>query len=196
MSHLGRPLEFNPDQAVDAATQVFWCKGYEATSMAELLDAMNLSRSSLYQAFGSKQQLFERCLTHYGDWQFGSMEKNLAEATSGRSFIINTFAAIVNTAQQLEGARGCLIVNSANEFGQSEPGVANILSEGLERFAGIFMDAVVKAQAEGDISTDSDPEALANYLMMSLTGLRTMIKAGADKRVAEEAVTLTLRTLG
>ncbi len=125
-----------------------------------------------------------------------SMANDLEEAISGHSFIVNTFMAIVNTAQQPEGARSCLIVNSANEFGQSEPGIANVLADSLQRFAEIWVDAITKAQAQGDISTDSDPDALANYLMMSLSGLRTMIKAGADKQAAQEMATLTLRTLG
>jgi TetR/AcrR family transcriptional repressor of nem operon len=68
--NLGRPLEFNPATVLDAAIEVFWRKGYVATSMLDLLEAMDLSKSSLYQTFGSKQKLFERCLARYTDWLF------------------------------------------------------------------------------------------------------------------------------
>ncbi len=195
MNTLGRPLEFDPDKAIDAAVEVFWRKGYEATSMTDLLEAMNLSKSSLYQTFGSKQQLFERCLSRYADRLSAEMAKDLEEAKSGRSFIEDTFGGVADTAQQPEGAKGCLIANSANEFGQREPALAAPVSDGLNRFARIFMDAVIKGQAEGSISADADPRALGNYLVGTMNGLRTMIKAGADRRSAKGMVTLILKAL-
>ncbi len=195
MNTLGRPLEFDPDKAIDAAVEVFWCKGYEATSMTDLLEAMNLSKSSLYQTFGSKQQLFERCLSRYADRLSAEMAKELKEAKSGRSFIEDTFGGVADTAQQPEGAKGCLIANSANEFGQRKPALATPVRDGLNRFARIFTDAVVKAQAEGSISADADPRALGNYLIGTMNGLRTMIKAGADRHSAKGMVTLILKAL-
>lgn len=195
MNTLGRPLEFDPEKAIDAAVEVFWRKGYESTSMTDLLEAMKLSKSSLYQTFGSKQQLFERCLSRYADRLSAEMANDLKEAKSGRSFIEDTFGGVADTAQQPEGAKGCLIANSANEFGQREPALAVPVSDGLNRFARIFMDAVVKGQAEGSISADADPRALGNYLIGTMNGLRTMIKAGADRRSAKGMVTLILKAL-
>lgn len=195
MNTLGRPLEFDPDKAIDAAVEVFWRKGYEATSMSDLLEAMSLSKSSLYQTFGSKQQLFERCLSRYTDRLSAEMAQELEEAKSGRSFIENTFAEVADTAQQPEGAKGCLIANSASEFGQREPALASPVRDGLNRFAKIFTDAIVKAQADGSISADADPRALGTYLIGTMNGLRTMIKAGADRRSAKGMVTLILKAL-
>jgi TetR/AcrR family transcriptional repressor of nem operon len=192
MNALGRPLEFDPEVALDAAVQVFWRQGYEATTMTDLLAAMSLSKSSLYQTFGSKQQLFERCLARYVDWLSAKMAKELAGSESGRSFIEDTFQAVANTAQQSEGARGCLIANSANEFGQREPTLAIPVADGLQRFSRVFMEAVQRAQSEGSISAEADPRAMANYLLGTMNGLRTMIKAGADKRSAKGMVTLIL----
>jgi TetR/AcrR family transcriptional repressor of nem operon len=195
MNTLGRPLEFDPDQALDAAVEVFWCKGYEATSMTDLLEAMNLSKSSLYQTFGSKQQLFRRCLSRYVDRLSAKMAQDLEDANSGRGFIESTFVSIANTAQQPEGAKGCLVGNSANEFGQREPTLTAPVTDGLNRFAKVFVEAVVRAQAEGSISTDADPRALGNYLVGTMNGLRMMIKAGADRRSAKGMVTLILKAL-
>jgi TetR/AcrR family transcriptional repressor of nem operon len=195
MNKLGRPLEFNPQKAVDAAIEQFWQQGYEATSLTDLLDTMNLSRSSLYQTFGSKQQLFERCLAQYGDWLAASMAKDLEEAASGKSFIANFFMDIANTAEEPEGTKSCLMVNSANEFGQSNAAVAAVMSEKLQRIASVFVEAIQRAQREGDVSPQSDPAALTNYLMMSLAGLRTMVKTGADKNSTKGIVTLILQSV-
>jgi len=97
MNSLGRPLEFDPDKAIDSAMEVFWCKGYEATSMTDLLNAMDLSKSSLYHTFGSKQRLFERCLTQYADMLSTNMEKELNASRSGRSFIENWVEVLLRT---------------------------------------------------------------------------------------------------
>jgi TetR/AcrR family transcriptional repressor of nem operon len=193
--NLGRPLEFDPDTAVDAAVEVFWLKGYEAATMTDLLEAMELSKSSLYQTFGSKRKLFERCLTRYVEWLSAKMVKELSEAESGRGFIENTFNEVASSARESEGTKGCLIANSANEFGQREPEFSVPVAEGLQRFTQVFMDAIIRAQSEGDISNDADPHALANYLMGTMNGLRTMIKAGTDKRSAKGMVTLILKAL-
>jgi TetR/AcrR family transcriptional regulator, transcriptional repressor for nem operon len=195
MSSLGRPLEFDPDKAIEIAMEVFWCMGYENTSMTDLLGAMDLSKSSFYQTFGSKQQIFERCLKRYADMLSKNMEKELNAADSGRRFIENLFDTIANTAQQAEGAKGCLMVNSANEFGQRDPAIAISLNEGLLLFTEIFMKAVKRAQSEGEISVDADPHAIVDYLHVSVSGLRTMIKAGADIKSAKGTVALILKAL-
>ncbi|MBZ0276633.1 MAG: TetR/AcrR family transcriptional regulator [Anaerolineae bacterium] len=192
----GRPLEFNPEVALNAAQEVFWRNGYEATSMMDLLEAMNLSKSSLYQTFGSKQQLFERCLAHYTDWLSAKMVKALEESPSGRKFIEDSFMEVAETAQQPTGAKGCLIANSANEFGQRVPALTIPVVNGLERFIGVFMDAVIRAQSEGDIPAEADAYALASYLLGSMNGLRTMIKAGTDRHSAKGMVALILKALG
>ena len=195
MSNLGRPLEFDPDKAVDIAMEVFWCRGYETTSMTDLLAAMDLSKSSFYQTFGNKQQIFERCLKRYADMLSTNMEKELNAASSGRRFIENMFDTIANTAQQTEGAKGCLMVNSVNEFGQRDPSIAISLDEGLLLFTEILIKAVKRAQSEGEISADADPRAIANYLHVNISGLRTMIKAGADKKSTKGTVALILKAL-
>jgi TetR/AcrR family transcriptional regulator, transcriptional repressor for nem operon len=188
-------MEFDPDKAIDIAMEVFWCRGYENTSMTDLLGAMDLSKSSFYQTFGNKRQIFERCLKRYADMLSKNMEKELNAADSGRRFIENLFDTIANTAQQAEGAKGCLMVNSANEFGQRDPAIAISLNEGLLLFTEIFMKAVKRAQSEGEISADADPHAIVNYLHVSVSGLRTMIKAGADIKSAKGTVALILRAL-
>ena len=95
----GRPLEFDPDAALDAAMQIFWRNGYENTSMQNLLDGMNLSKSSLYQAFGGKQALFERCMTRYGDEMIASLRHALQESPSGLGFIRQFLESVLDEAR-------------------------------------------------------------------------------------------------
>ncbi|MEW6590945.1 MAG: TetR/AcrR family transcriptional regulator [Pseudomonadota bacterium] len=191
----GRPLEFDPDAALDAAMQVFWRQGYENTSIQDLLDVTGLSKSSLYQAFGGKQALFERCMTHYGDEMIGSLRDALQHSPSGLRFIRRFLESVLDEARGVCEARGCLVLNTANEFARRNPQIANAVSQGLNRFHEVLRAAVVRAQQEGDIPPERDAFMLATYLVSSMSGLKTMSKAGADEAALKGVIDLTLRAL-
>lgn len=191
----GRPLEFDPDAALTAATHLFWRKGYENTSMQDLLDAMNLSKSSLYQAFGGKQALFERCMSHYGDLMIGQLRAALADAPSGLVFIRHFLESVLDEARGTCEARGCLVLNTANEFARRDPRIAEAVAQGLGRFHGVVLEAVQRAQREGDIAPERDAVGLANYLVSSMSGLKTLSKSGADEASLRGIIELVLETL-
>jgi TetR/AcrR family transcriptional repressor of nem operon len=191
----GRPLEFDPDAALDAAMQAFWRNGYENTSMQDLLDAMNLSKSSLYQAFGGKQALFERCMTRYGDEMIGALREALQHSPSGLGFIRQFLESVLDEARGVCEARGCLVMNTANEFARRNPRIAEAVSQGLERFHDVLQAAVERAQQEGDIPQKRDATMLANFLVSSMSGLKTMSKAGADEDTLRGIVELSLKAL-
>jgi TetR/AcrR family transcriptional regulator, transcriptional repressor for nem operon len=191
----GRPLEFDPDVALDAAMQVFWRNGYENTSMQDLLDAMNLSKSSLYQAFGGKQALFERCMTRYGDEMIGALREALQHSPSGLGFIRQFLESVLDEARGVCEARGCLVLNTANEFARRNPRIAEAVSQGLERFHDALQAAVERAQQEGDIPQKRDAAMLASFLVSSMSGLKTMSKAGADEDTLRGIVDLSLKAL-
>ncbi len=83
---LGRPIEFDPQQALDAAMHVFWQRGYEATSLENLLAAMDIGKSSFYQAYGSKPELFQKCLENYRDASVDRLRALLDQSASGKAF--------------------------------------------------------------------------------------------------------------
>jgi TetR/AcrR family transcriptional repressor of nem operon len=191
----GRPLEFDPDVALAAATQLFWRKGYESTSMHDLLDTMQLSKSSLYQAFGSKQALFERCMTHYGDSMIGYLRGALAEAPSGLAFIRLFLESVLDEARGVCEARGCLVLNTANEFARRDPRITEAVAVGLGRFHGVMLEAVQRSQREGDIAPERDAAMLANFLVSNMSGLKTLSKAGADEASLHGIIELVLKAL-
>jgi TetR/AcrR family transcriptional regulator, transcriptional repressor for nem operon len=193
MAKTGRPLEFDQEHALDAAVQLFWCRGYEATSMTDLLQTMNLSKSSLYHTFGSKQQLFLLCLARYAQWLRTSMGAELDKAESGIGFLEAVLDGVAATAETTQGLNGCLIVNSVNEFGRRELAIALSIDQGLAPMTALLVTAVRRAQAEGDISPEADVTSLTNYLHVAVSGLRTMIKAGTDAKTARDTVALILK---
>ncbi|HEX9782346.1 MAG TPA: TetR/AcrR family transcriptional regulator [Opitutaceae bacterium] len=178
---IGRPREFDTDKALAVATQVFWHQGYEATSLDHLLRAMDLSKSSFYAAFGSRDRLFRTCVQHYCDQMLREMGKALVEAPSGMQFIRDVFARVIDEARS--GApHGCLLMNSATELGQRHPEFAEDIRGGIKRFQQVFRQALIRAQSEGDIPAEADITGLADYLTSSLGGVRTMTKAGVGPK--------------
>lgn len=191
----GRPIEFDPDAALDAAMQVFWRKGYDSTSMQDLLEAMKLSKSSLYQAFGGKQALFERCIERYGDEMVGAMRESLQAAPGGLAFIRGFLEGVLDEARGVCEARGCLVLNTANEFVRRNPGIAEAVWRSLNRFHAVLREAVVRAQREGEIPAERDPEMLASYLVGTMSGLKTLSKAGAAEKTLRGIIELAITAL-
>lgn len=188
-------MEFDPERVVDQSMQVFWSQGYDATSLQDLLQTTGLSKSSLYQAFQSKQKLFDRCIDRYVDSLAKKMLAQLAESRSGRQFIEQTFQAVVDHANLPEAGRGCLLWNATVEFGQRDAAVAKRLGQGMDRLAGVFETAVQRAQEEGDISPTKNPKVLSLYLLSSMSGLRSMLKGGIGARKIKGVAQVILASL-
>jgi TetR/AcrR family transcriptional repressor of nem operon len=194
MSH-GRPLEYDPVEALDAAMQVFWSQGFDGTSLQDLLSATGLSKSSLYQGFGGKNELFERCINHYCDTLSAKMLDHLNNSESGIRFIEATLLRAAVEARSPDLQRGCLLMNTANEFSKSDPAIAKKVAVGFDRFRDVFHAAVRRGQREGDISASVDANVLASYLISNMGGLFTIVKGGADEKTVKEVVRVILGSL-
>jgi len=192
----GRPISYDTEQVISRATQVFRARGYTGTSMADLLDATRLSRSSLYQAFAGKEALFLRCLQHYCDEFAAQLSADLRRASGGREFIEQTFHRIARGADDPAIREGCLAMNTAIELGNTDCAPARQAEQGLQRFARIFRRAIEQAQQEGTIANDRNAGDLAQYLVSSMCGLRMLIKSGRSAADVERIVDLILRGLG
>jgi len=191
----GRPLEFDPQLALQRAMEMFWCRGYEATSLQELLTTMAISKSSFYQAFGSKHELFERCLKAFRERQVDRMTTALKHAPSGKTFLRNMLLAAAREAEATEHPKGCLIMNTATEFSGRDAVVADLVGEGARQFAGVFRSAIERAQTDGEIAPDKDAEILARYVVSTMSGLKTMAKAGMPAAAIEDVAEVALSAL-
>lgn len=192
----GRPREFDTEQALDAAMHLFWRQGYEATSMQDLLDSMQLSKSSLYQTFGSKHDLFQQCLTRYRQMMAGGLQQALDNAPSAKQFIEGFFTGLVEDTCNAENRIGCLAMNTATELAPHDKEIGKLIKQSAERFAGIFQQAVERAQQEGDIPRNKDPVSLGYFLMSNLSGLNSLAKAGASRTVLRGIAKEIIQSLG
>ena len=193
--NLGRPREFDIDRALESATRQFWVAGYEATSMAELLAVMNLSKSSLYQTFGSKEALFIRCLDYFQTSMAANLSSQLQSSDSPMQFLADYLESVIDEASAKSARKGCLLVNTANELAQRSPAVREAVARGGEKMIRVFVEALEQALARGEIHSPQSLEELARYYFSSVSGLRTMVKAGASREELEPIARLVMKTL-
>lgn len=191
----GRPREFDADDARDIAMQLFWSQGYDATSLSDLLLAMGLSKSSFYQTFESKLSLFELCLERYREILVGTMSEGLANAPSAMAFMNFALIDVANDTNDPLGRRGCLIMNTAAEFAQRDPGIARCVEAGIQATRDVFLEAITAAQAAGDIDSNARTEVLADYLVTIVSGLKTQVKAGASRDQVANIAELSVAAL-
>lgn len=175
---VGRVREFDIDQVTVVAMELFWSQGYEATSLQELILATSLSKSSFYQAFGSKHELFQRCLSLYEQNLVAGLKRMLEQAPNGLAFVQQVLLGVANETQGPNSRRGCLMMNTASEFSQSDQEVARLIKRGRKRMLAVFELAFDRAQSDGSIAQATEPEILAEYLLTCVSGLKTQVKAG------------------
>ena len=191
----GRPLEFDPDAALGAAMRLFWAQGYKATSLQGLLDGMGIARSSFYQAFRGKRQIFVRAIDRYREGLVADLQGNLEASGSGLAFLRGTLRSVAEDARCGDGRMGCLVFNSAAEFGQRDPRMAAEIRSSIDAFAGVFSEAVRRAQRDGEIDPRKDPELLGRHVVCAMSGLRTLAKAGTAPEELEQLAELAAAAL-
>jgi TetR/AcrR family transcriptional repressor of nem operon len=192
---MARPKAFNEEAAIDKAVEVFWTKGYEAASMQDLINAMGIQRGSLYNAFGSKQQLFLKSLQRYGVVVVNKLLEILESKPSAIASIELFFAQLVEHLLTAGELRSCLVTNSAIERGlRDEETKAQVLSllSSLEKG---FYNTLLRAKENGELSTEFDLHLLAHYLTSSMQGLLVIGKVNSERSVLEGINQVTLSIL-
>ena len=192
---MGRPIEFDPDKALVDAMHVFWSRGFEASSMQDILKATGLSKSSLYQTFGSKQDLFDSCLKLYCDGSQLKFKELLDNSSSGREFIESLFKRITASCDSDERKRGCFLMNAVSEFGKRDKHLAEAMNNQIKRVEQILAKAIKRDKTEKKLNQDLDEKALATFFITNMSGLRTMVKAGLSARRTEEVIKNILKIL-
>lgn len=191
----GRPLEYDLEEVLEIAMRLFWRKGYNETSINDLLVAMNISKSTFYYAFNSKYQLFEQCIYRLRDRQIAQTMIELQQAASGRSFIENLLYDIEKITYSKKPLHNGFLMNTAFESSEHHPKITTLISNASLHFVEIFKLAIERGQSERVISKHKDPDVLAFYFLSSIAGLRAMVKANTDQRNIRNIISITLTAL-
>lgn len=192
---MARPREFNKEDVLQKAMHLFWQKGYEATSMADLLAATELSKSSLYDTFGDKRKLFLSALESYRQFRLEGFQTSLNDDRPARESIAALFEGF--TSKAVEGRRGygCMSCNEAVEFGAGDEEVQGIVLADFQAVEDAFAEAVARGQRDGSIANQEPAQKLARFLSVHLQGLYVMARAGASAEQFADATAVMLSAL-
>jgi TetR/AcrR family transcriptional regulator, transcriptional repressor for nem operon len=190
-----RTEDFNRGEVLDKAKNIFWLKGYNGTSMQDLVDATGLNRSSIYNSFGSKMKLYLQTLEKYqGDsnelFERANQQNRNAIETIGLIFLY-VLEAILEDDEE----RGCMIINCHTEIGNQDAYLKGLLEANQERLLGIFKDLVTQGQAEGSIRSDEKSELLAYYLVNAFQGFRISGMNTKDIVILKSIIQNILKTI-
>ncbi|RZJ56088.1 MAG: TetR/AcrR family transcriptional regulator [Flavobacterium sp.] len=184
---MARTKEFNEDQALDKAVEIFWHKGYNGTSAQDLVTHLGLSRSSLYDTFGDKQKLFSKALKRYQKQGQDSVKQLLEESDDVKQAFTQIFKQAVIESLEDRITKGCFMVNSSVELAMHDEEIANIVSDNRQTMEEVFLKAVKKGQEKGQISTQLDARTLARFVFNNYSGIRVLARAGEkDKQVYDD----------
>ncbi|UFQ15470.1 MULTISPECIES: TetR/AcrR family transcriptional regulator [Streptomyces] len=193
---MARTKEFDPDAALQSALELFWWRGYEATSMADLVEALGIGRASIYATFGNKHDLYLKALERYGEQQRPLLLAELAQpgpALPAVRAAVRRFGA--EATAERRRLTGCFVTNTAAELAPHDATAARVVERNWDRVETLLHSALVRAQAQGELPADRDPLTLARMLLVLLQGLRVVGKASADPARVRDAVEQALTLL-
>ncbi|MFD8721216.1 TetR/AcrR family transcriptional regulator [Streptomyces sp. NPDC059629] len=190
---MARIREFDMDQAVDRAMDLFWRRGYAETSLQDLLKELSIGSGSFYAAFGSKEQLYIRSLDRYISVQGGDLEATLDGTPGIRPAVRRVLTSLIE-ADLADPTRGCLVVNTATECGD-QPLAADRVSTAIRQVESSLAGALERAQARGEISPEKNPGELARFLTTFIQGIRIVGGARVGREFMEDALSTAMRIL-
>ncbi|WNV10324.1 TetR/AcrR family transcriptional regulator [Tardiphaga sp. 709] len=189
---LGRPREFDTDTALDLALHVFWRKGYEGASMADLTEAMGITKPSLYAAFGNKEDLFRKALDRYVDGPGGYFRTGLEKPTA-REAVEHIFYESVEAVTDPKNP-GCLAVQGALCCGDAAETIKQELMARRSKSEGDLRLRFTRALAEGDLPADADAGDLARYVSAILQGMAVQAAGGAPREQLRKLADMAMRS--
>lgn len=190
-----RPTEFDRDEVLDRAMQVFWEQGYEGASISDLLMHMGIKRQSLYYAFGSKHELYLEALRRYYARSQQTDLTPLLERGPLRPRLARVFKSVIDSELGETERQGCFLTNATLGRSPCDEAVAKIVAESFKGGEAMFVRALSEAQTEGELELEHDTKALTHHFMNALNGLRITAKASPERATLENVATMALRVL-
>lgn len=188
----GRPRGFDADEALERALLVFWEQGYEGASLATLTEAMGISTTSMYAAFGNKEELFRKALARYTEGPSAYLARALDEPTA-LGVATAVVAGVVRTTTRPTGPHGCLGIQAALATGDSGRGARDLLVAWRDDGYCRLQDRFRRAVDEGDLPQESDPALLARYVTTLTYGIAVQAASGVGREELQHLADAALR---
>ncbi|WP_067720584.1 TetR/AcrR family transcriptional regulator [Nocardia yamanashiensis] len=191
---MGRPRNFETDSVVEAAMEAFWTHGYANCSPAQLAEATGIGKGSLYNAFGSKRELFDLAMAKYDRVGVELVQEVLSQPGTAKERLRAWMRFLVDRDLEAPARRGCLMVNTAMEMAGQDPAAAKAVREAYDHMTEAFVARIAQGQRDGDVRGDLDAREYAEYLINAIGGLRISAKV-SEAESLYRIIDTTLSTL-
>lgn len=190
---MARSKAFEPEERLEKAKCLFQQKGYNATSMQDLVDTMGLNRGSIYDTYGDKHSLFLQCLRSYTESTFENYQRTATETKSPMKAIekIIKRAALRTVAEGMT----CMGVKSTFELASVDEEVHAILRENTTNMISVLKELLKKAQKAGEISAKRDPEVLAGFIVSNFTGFWQFYLVYGDGELVQQQAEFLIKSI-
>jgi TetR/AcrR family transcriptional regulator, transcriptional repressor for nem operon len=187
-SQRGRPRNFDIDAAIERAMDVFWSSGYHGTSLPDLLEATNLSRGSLYAAFGDKHRLFLCALDRYIEDALARLDAELDSPRGALAGLRDCLTGYVDRTSGVSGKRGCLLVATTMELSAQDGEVNFRVAKFFRTFEARLTATLTRAQEAGELAEGLEPASVARLLVCLVEGLRVVGKTSPARAKTQAMV--------
>ena len=192
---MARTKDFDESEVLDKAVNLFWLKGYNATSMQDLVDGLGISRSSLYDTYGDKHTLFIKALETYQSQSSGQICSIVSSSLPAKETIKKLLEFIVTGLLSDKTHKGCFMVNAEVEVAPHDEEVNKMICANDQQVEDAFYLVISKGQESGEITNRQDARALARFTFNTVKGIRVTAKSTTDKAVFADIIRLALSAL-
>jgi len=190
-----RSKDFDEEEILRKAIHIFWEKGYNATSIHDLIDGLGIGRSSIYHAFGDKHKLFVQALEFYQSEGTAKIRNTIDNAPSLKVAVETLLNGVINDVLQEACPKGCFKINSEVEVAAQDEIVRQLVYNDDLLIEDALYQAFKKAQQSGEIDAAKDPLALARFICNTISGMRVYAKFRSERAFFEDIAKTALSVI-
>lgn len=192
---MARKKDFDEDELLGKAAELFWRKGYNGTSAQDLVDCLNINRSSLYNTYTDKRTLFKKSLSLYQTQQTGAMLSMLAKTTDPEATIKQIFDGLIKESVEDQLLKGCFMVNTAVELAGQDKEIGDMVNNNNLSVEDALTQVISKGQEQGHFGTQKSARTLARFIFANITGIKVAARTGADEQTLRDIAEVATSSL-
>jgi TetR/AcrR family transcriptional repressor of nem operon len=192
---MARTKDFDENEVLTKAIQLFWYKGYNGTSMQDLVDGLGISRSSLYDTYTDKHTLFVKALESYQTAGAARIQEIVDNSVSAKETIKRLLQLATTDLLDDKQQKGCFMVNAEVEVAPHDAEVNNLVCKNDQQMEEAFYKVIQQGKDSGEIKNAQDARALARFVINAVKGMRVSAKSVTDKAFFDDIIALTISAL-
>jgi len=192
---MARTKDFDENEVLAKAIQIFWHKGYNGTSMQDLVDGLGISRSSLYDTYTDKHTLFVKALETYQTSGSSKVQKIVNSEGAAKDIIKKLLEFVTDELLGDKDQKGCFMVNAEVEVAPHDAEINNLVCKNDQQMEDAFYQVIKRGKESGEIKSSQDARALSRFFFNTVKGIRVTAKSTTDKSVFDDIIKLTVAVL-